>query len=251
MQKLVHDLSIAGTTVLPLAVNGATIVRGGRNLLAGVDFEVSHTPQITVLLGPNGAGKSLLIRVLAGLVEADKGHVSWAGTPPDRGRAGSVGIVFQKPVLLRRSVLANMNYALALRGLAKSERTERASVALQTAGLAHLADQQAESLSAGEQQRLALARAIACRPQVLILDEPTANLDPASTAAIESQLAALRAQSTPVLFITHDLAQARRIADRIVFIHLGSIREAGPAETFFLTPLSPEARGFIRGELLA
>jgi len=250
VQKAVQPAQNNEQRALPLRVEDATLIRGGRTLLDRVTFAVTAEPEITVLLGANGAGKSLLIRVMAGLVVPDVGRVTWAGFPPARSRALGVGIVFHRPVLLRRSALANIEFALSLSGLERSERRAAAHASLQRAGLAHLSEQDAHSLSAGEQQRLALARAIVLAPQIIILDEPSANLDPASTAAIETQLLALRGAGTPVLFITHDLMQARRLANRIVFMHKGAIVEVRAAGDFFHEPASEQAARFIRGELL-
>jgi tungstate transport system ATP-binding protein len=239
------------SAVLPLTAHGVDVTRGGRQLLAGIELDIQDTAAITVLLGPNGAGKSLLVRMLCGLAEPDAGRVTWAGTPPDRARMAKIGVVFQRPIVLNRTALANIDYALTVTGTPPSERKVRAAAALAQAGLSHLANQPAQSLSGGEQQRLALARALACRPDVLILDEPTANLDPASTRAIEELLRGCRSAGTPVLFITHDLAQARRLADHVVFMHSGRIIERTPAAQFFISPPSPEATRFISGELLA
>lgn len=251
MQKRTSEHLDPGPEVLPLEATGITIARDERALLDGVDLLLADDPRITVLLGPNGAGKSLLIRVLAGLVEPDQGRVNWAGRAPDRARMRMLGFVSQKPLLLSRSVIANLDYVLALSGHSKAVRPAMAEAALERAGLRHLAHQDARSLSAGEQQRLALARAIVAVPRVLILDEPTANLDPASAAAIEQRLLELRDGGTPVLFITHDLAQARRIAGNVVFMHAGKILEQRPAAEFFGAARSEEAQRFIRGELLA
>lgn len=236
--------------MLPLQAENISLLRAGRALLDGVSFTLPEEPAVTVLLGPNGAGKSLLTRVLAHLAKPDTGHVRWAGTAPDRARARRVGIVFQKPVLLRRSALANIAYVLALEDRAHDSVAARSAAALAQAGLAHVAQQRADTLSSGEQQRLALARAIAAGPEVLLLDEPAANLDPLSTAAIEEDIRRLRACGLPVLFITHDLAQARRIADRVVFMHEGRIREIAGAAEFFCAPRTREAARFIKGELL-
>ena len=250
MQKRAIDHPPARPEVLPLEATGITIARNERTLLDRVDLRIADDPRITVLLGPNGAGKSLLIRVLAGLIDPDQGSVTWAASAPDRARMRTIGFVSQKPVLLSRSVMANMDYVLALSGVAKGVRARAAHAALARARLEHLSNQDARSLSAGEQQRLALARAIAAAPRILILDEPTANLDPASTAAIEQRLVELRDGGTPVLFITHDLAQARRIADDVVFMHAGKILEQRPAAEFFRAAQSEHAQRFIRGELL-
>lgn len=235
---------------MPIAAHAVSIARDGRTLLDNVSFVLEAAPAITVLLGPNGAGKSLFVRVLAGLLPVDSGTVTWARQQPDRPRMPRLGVVFQKPVLLARSVSANLDFALRAAGVPPGERADRIAAALGSAALMGLAQQQALTLSGGEQQRVALARAVACEPACLILDEPAANLDPASTAAIERQLIALKSAGTPVLFITHDLAQARRLADNIVFMHQGRIIESTPAAQFFTSPQSAEARRYIDGHLL-
>lgn len=250
MQRKVDETGAVSDGVLPLCASRLTLSREGRVLLDDVGLQLGCDDRISVLLGPNGAGKSLLIRVLADLIRADSGSVTWAGHAPDLRRIRRIGLVFAKPVLLRRSVMANMDYVFALAGVPKPERPHAIGKALARAGLDHLARQDVHALSSGEQQRLALARAIASAPDVLILDEPTANLDPASTGAIETQLCELRDRAVPILFITHDLAQAQRLADRVIFMHAGKILETTPAEEFFRKPRTQFAQRFIRGELL-
>jgi tungstate transport system ATP-binding protein len=174
---------------------------------------------------------------------------SWGPTAPaDRTRAPSVGLVFQKPVLLRRSAHANVRYAL--RDGTLTERSHRARQALARAGLKHLADAPARLLSGGQQQRLAIARALAPNPEVLLLDEPCANLDPAATAAIEALIGDAKQRGTKVVLVTHDVAQAKRVADDITFIHDGRIEEQTPATAFFDNPASPASRAYLDGRLL-
>jgi tungstate transport system ATP-binding protein len=225
------------------------LVRSGRRLLQDIDLEIGETG-ILVLIGPNGAGKSLLVRVLAGLIEPTAGIVSWAGTPPDRHRASKVGFVFQRPVLLRRSALANVEYALAVSGVPRADRKGQAMDALARARLSHLASMGARVLSGGEQQLLSIARALAMEPEILILDEPTSNLDPAATKAIEELIGAARAEGVCVMLITHDLGQARRLADEVAFLHHGRLLERTPREEFLEDPRSKEARAFMRGEIV-
>lgn len=244
------SMNATGAGVLPLKARAVSMARDGRTLLDRIDVSISAAPAITVLLGPNGAGKSLLVRVLAGLLTPDEGQLTWAGTPPDRRRAAKIGLVFQKPALLNRSARANIDYALKVTGTPPEQRIDRSESALHQAGLTHLAEQSARSLSGGEQQRLALARTIACQPGIFILDEPTANLDPASTASIERLLMSIRKAGTPVFFITHDLAQARRLADAVIFMHRGCILERTDAKAFFSAPQTQAAGRFIAGELL-
>lgn len=238
-------------TQLALPIRGAELAihRAGRPLLDGVDLTIAPGP-LTVIMGPNGAGKSLLLRVLAALIRPDAGSVSWAGTAPDRRRAPRIGFVFQKPVMLRRSALDNVRYALKVAGFPRAERERRAADALTGAGLERLAGSPARVLSGGEQQRLAIARALATQPEVLLLDEPTANLDPTATAAIENQVRRAHETGTTVVFVTHDLGQARRLADDIVFLHRGRVAERAGADRFFTRPSSEAATAFIEGRLM-
>jgi tungstate transport system ATP-binding protein len=158
-------------------------------------------------------------------------------------------MVFQRPMLLRRSVLANVLYALEVNGLGNGDRKLRAFEVLERVGLAPLAEHPARVLSGGEQQRLALARAWALAPEVLFLDEPTASLDPGATHEIEAIVQAMHASGTKIVMVTHNLGQARRLGDEILFVHRGRIAERAPAATFFRQPASPEAARFIEGEL--
>lgn len=233
--------------ILPLMASGLVLERGGRRILDNVDLTVGGNG-ISVIMGPNGAGKSVLLRLLTGLLDPDAGQVSWAGSRPDRARRPSLGFVFQKPVLLRRSAIANVRYAL--RGTGRSERTRRAAEALARAGLQHLADSPARLLSGGEQQRLALARALAPEPEVLLLDEPCANLDPAATAAIEKLIEDAGARGIKIVLVTHNVGQAKRLADDVTFLHDGRIVEQAPATAFFDNPASKASRAYLEGRLL-
>ena len=233
--------------VLPIQASSLVLERGGRRIIDNIGLSISGEG-VSVIMGPNGAGKSVLLRLLTGLIEPDSGIVTWAGRRPDRARAPAVGLVFQKPVLLRRSALANVRYAL--RDGLLAERNHRALQALARAGLKHLADAPARLLSGGQQQRLAIARALAPDPEVLLLDEPCANLDPAATAAIEALIGDARARGTKVVLVTHDVAQAKRVADDITFIHDGRIEEQTPASEFFDNPASPASRAYLDGRLL-
>jgi tungstate transport system ATP-binding protein len=237
-------------SVLPLCGRALCYARGGRTIIDDVDITIRSSDGTIALVGPNGAGKSVLIRLVAGLLQPDSGTVKWADRVPDERLAPRIGFVFQRPVLLRRSARANIEFALAASGIAKDDRRERASAALAMAGLAHIGETDADVLSGGEQQRLALARALACNPEVFVLDEPTANLDPASTAAIEKMLQSIRSAGTPIVLITHDLGQARRLSDQVVFLHHGRIRERTPSTQYFALPQSPEAQQFMRGEIV-
>ena len=202
----------------------------------------------TVLIGPNGSGKTTLLRVAMGLIEPTSGRVTWGGraqVPPIR-RA----IVFQRPAMLRRSAVANIEYALASAGIARSQWPARIEELLALVRLAGLGSRAARRLSGGEQQRLALARALARDPEVLLLDEPTASLDPAATKAIEDVIQAVVGRGIKVVLSTHDLGEARRLGGEIVLLHRGRVIESGPATAFFAAPKTQQARQFAAGELL-
>ena len=235
--------SVAGPS---LEVRGLGLEIGGRPILNGIDL-VSDGRGLMAVMGYNGAGKSLFLRLLHGLARPTRGAVLWGGEPMgDRVRRRQA-MVFQKPAILRRSVAANLEFALAARGRSASGLIE---ALLADAGLLDLAHLPARSLSGGEQQRLALARALAQEPDVLFLDEPTASLDPASTAAIEEVLGRARASGTKIVLVTHDPGQARRLADEVVFLHRGELVEQGPATEALSSPRSESARAYLEGRLV-
>jgi tungstate transport system ATP-binding protein len=235
-------------TSLPLTLDDVSFTAGDALLLKSVSLALAHGPK-TMILGANGAGKSLLLRICHGLLGPTHGRVRWAGAE----RLGSLrrrqAMVFQKPVLLRRSVRANAAYGLKIAGVVRDERRDRVTHVLERVGLAGLADRDARVLSGGEQQKLALARAWVLEPEILFLDEPTANLDPGATAAVEAIVDEIYAAGTKIVMTTQSLAQARRLADDIVFIHRGSVAEQTPADVFFASPQSREAASFLKGEL--
>jgi tungstate transport system ATP-binding protein len=201
-----------------------------------------------VILGPNGAGKSVLMRLLHGLLAPTSGSIRWGRLAPAQARRRQ-GMVFQRPVMLRRSALANLRHTLAVRETPRSQRGELAANALAMAGLETHARQPARTLSGGEQQRLAIARAWMLAPEVLLLDEPTSNLDPAATAAIERLIEEVKAQGTRIIMTTHDIGQARRLGTEVLFLHQGRLLEHSPAHAFFAGPATQAAARFIRGEL--
>jgi tungstate transport system ATP-binding protein len=233
-----------GPALCPLTVMGLRLTLDGRPVLNGVNLSLGASG-CTVILGPNGAGKSQLLRVLHGIVHPTAGSVAWNKQP-----AASItyrqALLFQKPVLLRRSVAANLDFVLKSRGIRRDRRDEL----LEHVGLAHKANHPARLLSGGEAQRLALARALATDPDVLLLDEPTASLDPASVNRIELIVYQAIARGTRVLFVTHDIGQARRMADDVVFLHGGRVIEHAPALRFFPRPETPAARAHVSGGLV-
>ncbi|MBW7851720.1 MAG: ATP-binding cassette domain-containing protein [Rhodospirillales bacterium] len=234
--------------ITPLSVEGLAFAVDGKQLLSEISFTL-EAHRTALVLGPNGAGKSLLLRLCHGLLQPTAGRVSWQGAGADQASAHQA-MVFQRPVMLRRSAAANIDYALSLRGVPARQRSSLTAEALERAGLSALAKRPARVLSGGEQQRLALARAWSVRPQVLFLDEPTASLDPAATRAVEELIGRIRADGTTIVMTTHDLGQARRLADEIIFLHRGRLVEKTAAADFFSNPQSQEARAFVAGELL-
>jgi tungstate transport system ATP-binding protein len=195
----------------------------------------------TAILGPNGAGKSSLLRLMHGLLRPSHGHLLWP-------QVLSQGMVFQRPVMLRTTALANVEYGLKLSGVSAQERRLRAGAALARVGLSELAARPARRLSGGEQQRVALARAWALEPQVLFLDEPTASLDPSSSREVERIIREIAAGGTRIVMTTHNLGQARRIAEEVIFIDGGRVLEQTPATIFFQQPQTAAARGFLQEE---
>lgn len=197
----------------------------------------------TLLVGPNGSGKSTLLRIAMGLLPPSGGTIAWGGRPDSDGTRRAM--VFQRPVMLRRTALANVVYALP----AGRDRSHALRL-LARVGLERLADRPARRLSGGEQQRLALARALARDPEILFLDEPTASLDPAATKAVEDIVRDTAAAGVKIVMASHDLGQARRLAGDVVFLVRGRVLEHAPAETFFAKPGTPQAAAFLRGDLV-
>jgi tungstate transport system ATP-binding protein len=225
---------------LPVSFKNASLRVGDVRLLSDIDL-VLATGAPTVLLGPNGSGKSTLLRLAMALLAPTSGHVTWGGrdTPGER-----LAMVFQRPVMLRRTAAANVDYALRERDDA------RVTDLLTQVGLAPLAKRPARKLSGGEQQRLALARALARDPEILFLDEPTASLDPAATKAVEDIVQRIANAGVKIVMATHDIGQARRLAGDIVFLARGRLVEHAQAQHFFASPATPEAAAFLRGDLV-
>lgn len=236
--------------LLPLEVRSACLSLDGRGLLNSLSFRLEGA-RVTVVLGPNGSGKSLLLRCLHGVQALDSGEIDWNGLNPDRARARQ-GMVFQQPVMLRRSVAGNLKFALKARAISRSLHRQRIGQALELAGMTDLALRPARKLSGGETQRLAIARVWACEPLLMLLDEPCASLDPYNSREVERMIRRLADSGTPVIMATHDLGQARRLADEILFMASGTIVEQAPASAFFSDagPATPLAAAFLQGELV-
>lgn len=235
------------TTLFPLCLRDLRFCPNGHPVLQGVDLELGGEG-ITVVLGPNGSGKSVLLRMMCGLLRPSEGSVAW-GDQLGSGPGSGVAMVFQQPMMLRDSVLANVGLALKPLGLTRRERLARARAMLGRIGLADRAEDSARHLSGGERQRLALGRAWLTHPRLLLLDEPTASLDPSAVEAVERIIREIRTEGAKVVMTTHNLGQATRLADDVVFLSAGRVQEHAPVQRFFARPASAEARLFIKGEL--
>ena len=233
--------------MLPLILEEVSFIAGGRAIIDRVSCELAAGPR-TVILGPNGSGKSVLMRLCHGLLAPTSGRIVWRGSRDDA-RPRAQAMVFQRPVMLRRAAHANVTYGLKLAGVSQAERDERAHDVLDAVGLKSVANRPARVLSGGEQQKLALARAWALEPEVLFLDEPTANLDPGATREVERIVDQIHASGTKIVMTTHNLGQARRLADEILFMSGGRLADHAPVERFFAQPSTGEAAAFIKGEL--
>ncbi len=232
------------SAILPLRLEEVSFTAGGRRIIDRVSLALEAGTS-TIILGANGAGKSVLMRLMHGLLAPSSGRIAWSEDGARRRQA----MVFQRPVMLRRSALGNVVYALKAAGVPAAQRTRLALEALDEVGLRPLAARPARVLSGGEQQRLALARAWALHPEVLFLDEPTANLDPGATREIEAVIQAFDVAGTKIVMSTHSLGQARRLGDEVIYLHQGRVLERAPIERFFPQPASPEAAAFVKGEL--
>ncbi|WP_299654521.1 ATP-binding cassette domain-containing protein [uncultured Jannaschia sp.] len=230
--------------ILPLAVRDLVLRFREATVLDRISFDLGGTG-CTMVMGPNGSGKSLLLKLLHGLMQPSEGQIDWTGHSATDVTARQA-LVFQKPVLLRRSVAANIDFVLKARG----KDPGRCDALLDHVGLGHKALQPARLLSGGEAQRLALARALATDPEVLFLDEPTASLDPASVLAIESIVGDARDRGVRIIFVTHDMGQARRMANDVLFLQRGRIAEHTRAADFFPEPRSQAARDYLNGRIV-
>lgn len=235
------------TSILPLNVENITLRRRGRCILGPISWQLGGAG-ITVLMGPNGSGKTSFLRAMHGLERISEGRLRWSA-PIDQTRARQ-SFVFQSPILMRRSVLDCIAYPLLLDGVSRRLARVRATDAAGQVGLAAMLDQPAQLLSGGEKQKLALARALVRGPELLFLDEPCANLDGRSTRDIESILLAARDAGTRIVISTHNIGQARRLADDILFLYAGRLVESGTAGHVLESPTTPEMAAFINGDIL-
>lgn len=223
---------------------------GSVEALKDVSLRVNRNETLAIL-GPNGAGKTTLLKIMAGLIQPDKGLILYDGNPLAKNQIlefrRKVTMVFQKTVMLNTTVYENVAYGLRLRRLPKDEIDKRVKETLTLVGLKGFENKKAKNLSGGEQQKVSLARALILKPKVLLLDEPTANLDVKNASVIESIINKIKSQTTVVL-ATHNLFQAKRLTERIIYLSSGRIFEDTPTKDFFEKPRTVEALKFIKGE---
>lgn len=242
---MLDGTNIEPGTLTAIELRGVTLHFGATVILSNIDLAIGAGAP-TALMGPNGSGKTTLLRLMMGLAQPSQGRIEIAGHAD--GSAMRRAFVFQKPIMLKRSVGANVAFALVAAG--RPSAAASVMPLLDQVGLVRLSKRPARKLSGGEQQRLALARAFACEPDILFLDEPTTSLDPAQTKAVEEIIAQVAASGVKVIMATHDLGQARRLAGDVVFLARGRVIEQTPATQFFRQPQTPQARSFLAGDLV-
>ena len=231
--------------MFPLKVKNLNLIIENQKLINNLNFQLNDS-SLTVLLGPNGAGKSLLLRLLNGLLVPTSGQIFWSGNSINDTIRKKQAFVFQKSILLRRSVSENLNFVQKLYNCSNGSNQDEM---LKMVGLYDKKNIPARLLSVGEQQILSLIRALIINPQLIFLDEPTSNIDPISTSIIESILFAAKEKGVKIIFVTHDILQAKRIADEILFMEKGSIIEQNKVKLFFPKPKTKVAQNFISGKI--
>jgi tungstate transport system ATP-binding protein len=235
-------------SILPMSVENAVVRRRGKVLIGPITTHVSESG-LSIVMGPNGAGKTTLLRLLHRMERlAPGGQLTWQ-VPEAQARAQQ-GFVFQAPVMMRRTVLDNVAYPLMVHGVARKAARAQAADWLARVGLDSSAEKPGAVLSGGERQKLALARALIRQPQILFLDEPCANLDGRATREFEALLRGVSEEGTRIVMSTHDIGQARRLAEDVWFIHHGQLLETTAADVFFDQPKSREARAFLQGDII-
>ena len=235
-------------SILPLRLRGATARVRGKVLVGPVDLDISRHG-FTIVMGPNGAGKTTLLRLMHGLQRLSAGELAW--NRPNSQARNRQAFVFQSPVMMRRSVLDNIAYPLILHGVDKVKARQQAAEIADEIGLGDMLDHAAPVLSGGEQQKLSLARALIRAPEILFLDEPCANLDGRATREIEGILQTAQQRGTRIVMSTHNMGQARRLAQDVVFLFDGKVRERAPAREFFGSgQKTREAAAFVNGDIV-
>ena len=233
---------------LPLITKDLSYAVNGTKLIKGISLEV-NTDGTTIILGHNGSGKSLLLKLLHGVITPSFGQVTWNDNVPTSNQYWRA-FLLQTPSFFKQTVQYNIEFVLRIAGVPTNEHKTRCQHALEICGLANLCHRNTHSLSGGELQKLSLARAWVVKPHVVLLDEPTVALDPPSALGFENIIQQFKQSATKVIMTTHDLAQAKRLADEIIFIDAGNVIEQSQAREFFSGPQSRQAQNFIKGKLI-
>ncbi len=237
--------AVPASPLLPIMLRDLTF-RPNRHLVLDGLCATITTPGVTAIIGPNGAGKSVTLRMIDGLLAPDSGTVRYGVRTAETVRRA---FVFQRTALVRASVADNVGLALRPAGLSRRAVAGRVAAALERVGLHDRARDPARKLSGGEQQRLALARAWVIEPELLLLDEPTANLDPGAAEAIESLIAGIAGTGTKVILVSHNLGQVARLAEDVLVLASGRAVEHGPARRVLMAPHATETKRYLKGEL--
>lgn len=216
-----------------------------QKLVLSIDDLLIPSGSLFGVIGPNGSGKSTLLQIIAGLNPA-QGQVRYDGSALNKALQKQVTLVFQRPYLMVGSVLENIIYPLRLRKVERKQAVQTAQAIMEPLGLAPLANQKARTLSGGEAQKMALARALVFQPAVLLLDEPTANVDPVSMREMEAAIVAANKKGTTVVLITHNVAQAARLCSDVAFLYQGKLHETGKTKDVIYHPQKPETVLFIK-----
>ena len=230
---------------LPIYIKDLSLILDERKILSSLNLSI-NSDDVTVIMGPNGAGKSIFLKILNGILTPTSGCITWNNKKQFSDTLNTQAFVFQKPILLRRSVIANLDYMDSVLGYKKKISKDRL---LEIVQLQKQKNQPARMLSLGEQQRLSLVRSLMVRPNLLLLDEPTANLDPGSTKIIEDIVLNLKMMGIKIIFVTHNILQAKRIADDIIFLNEGKMVEHLNKQEFFSNSKSIEVQNYLNGIL--
>lgn len=235
------------STILPLKIENACVEKRGKHIIGPINFEVSNKG-FSIIMGPNGSGKTTLLRLLHGLENPRGGTLTWNEATETAQLHQS--FVFQTPIMLRRTAIENITYPLSLRNIPKDKALDIAQEWISKINLEKSAHVNARFLSGGEKQKLAIARALATKPQLLFLDEPTANLDGSATREIEDLLQDTNKAGTRIIMTTHNIGQGKRLAEDVMFLYRGNIVETSAADLFFTKPQTKEAKAFLDGDIL-
>ena len=235
------------SSILPLRLKDVSVAKRGKTLIGPIDLEIG-IEGVTIIMGPNGSGKTTLLRLMHGLEPPRQGSLEWNTAMQDARKKQA--FVFQTPIVLRRSALDNIIYPLQLQNVPKDEANKAALKGLERVDLLEAQNLNASFLSGGEKQKLAIARALVTNPDIMFLDEPTANLDGASTREIETIIKDAALSGVRIVITTHDIGQGKRLADDVIFLYQGKLHEHGSAKAFFDQTKTQEAVSFLAGEIV-